>query len=482
MALEWKQVYDLACIYIKHNFSVFPVHTIVNNHCSCGVIDCKRPGKHPAVAWKSAASIDFRRITEWWNEKSDPVYNIGIATGKLSNITVVDVDVKTGGLESWQKICEAYEIPDTFTVNTGGGGFHLYFKYQPGIKTGTNLLGAGIDIRNDGGYVIAPPSIHASGGTYQAANPNTLLSDIQPWPDALTEVYNNKGNFFKDTNKKSAKALQGAQHITLEKAAKLLDFIDADDYQTWLNVGVILGREFNRSDDAWRLYNAWADKYDGDKGDQRNNKMQEAFFTLSQQEPPPGRAPLAYKTLFNLAIKNGYTEGRKTVPVNLLCYIAEENAFLYLLNGAKWTATAVNNMCMPVEVDGDMMKPAEYLLANHSANSVVNSALIPAGLVEDVDVRNGLVHTLPGAFLANIFDKNVTLPAGAEMKGVPEPQEPTKATSGEQSTTKPYVHTKPAGGKLFSANDISYAGKSDTTVDVSAVDADILDDILNPQG
>ena len=88
--------------------------------------------------------------------------NIGILTGKTSGITVVDIDIKDNGLVFWQNIKNEYPEIITPTVITSTGGLHLYFKYEPTLANTIKLVisGAkiGIDIRNDHGIVLTPPS------------------------------------------------------------------------------------------------------------------------------------------------------------------------------------------------------------------------------------------------------------------------------------------------------------------------------------
>ncbi len=94
------------------------------------------------------ATDDPAIITEWgicW-----PDANIGIATGSASGVIVLDVDPRNGGNESLSAIVNL--IPPTLTAITGGGGRHLYFKYCPGLKNSSSNLGAGLDIKTDGGY------------------------------------------------------------------------------------------------------------------------------------------------------------------------------------------------------------------------------------------------------------------------------------------------------------------------------------------
>lgn len=96
---------------------------------------------------------DEDQIVLWW--KKWPDANIGIITGKISGITVIDIDsYKPNSIDP--KI-----FPETFTVKTGQGGLQLYYKYEPGftISAGQFPQFPNVDMRSDGGYVVAPPSI-----------------------------------------------------------------------------------------------------------------------------------------------------------------------------------------------------------------------------------------------------------------------------------------------------------------------------------
>jgi hypothetical protein len=104
--------------------------------------------------------------------------NYGILCGQASNITVIDIDLKAdgiikNGMDIWNMLKNQFnngEDPETPIVKTGSGGFHIYFKYNPALKTGSHCIKGydqngykltySVDIRNDGGYVIAPGSIH----------------------------------------------------------------------------------------------------------------------------------------------------------------------------------------------------------------------------------------------------------------------------------------------------------------------------------
>ncbi|HAT50435.1 MAG: bifunctional DNA primase/polymerase [Nitrospirae bacterium] len=159
---------EAALCYVEHfKWSVFPLHWIDDNGCcSCNDNECKSQGKHPLVKWGNEATTDHDQITQWWSKW--PKANIGIATGAKSGLVVLDVDVDSGGEASLNKLLDQYgPLPETIRVKTGSGGEHIYFKH-PGGKVGNSAskVGAGLDIRGDGGYVVAPPSNHLK-GNYQ---------------------------------------------------------------------------------------------------------------------------------------------------------------------------------------------------------------------------------------------------------------------------------------------------------------------------
>ncbi len=103
---------------------------------------------------------------------SDPTINVGIATGRSSGLVVLDVDPKAGGNESLKELVFAQgDLPETLVCDTGGGGTHYYFRAPSTVVPNTvGTYGKGLDTRGENGYVVAPPSGHASGGKYAWRN------------------------------------------------------------------------------------------------------------------------------------------------------------------------------------------------------------------------------------------------------------------------------------------------------------------------
>jgi putative DNA primase/helicase len=85
-----------ALAYAGLGLPVIPLHTIVEGHCSCGDVDCARPGKHPRTSHGvKDATTDRNQIKRWWAEWPDA--NIGLAPGLERDILVLDIDPRHGG-------------------------------------------------------------------------------------------------------------------------------------------------------------------------------------------------------------------------------------------------------------------------------------------------------------------------------------------------------------------------------------------------
>lgn len=131
-----------ALYYTGLNFSVIPV----------GV------DKKPLIPWKKyqQEKASKEEIKNWFTQKF-PNANVGVVTGKISGIVVVDIEA--GG--------QTNDLPPTVISKTGGGGWHFFYKHPDVfIKNSTRLKDL-TDIRGDGGYMVMPPSLHSSGKQYE---------------------------------------------------------------------------------------------------------------------------------------------------------------------------------------------------------------------------------------------------------------------------------------------------------------------------
>lgn len=180
---------DAAVVYAHRGWAVFPCHTPARTPagCSCGAAECGSPAKHPRVAGGlKSATTDNGQIEGWWARW--PNANVAIRTGEVSGLVVVDIDPDHGGDASLDRLVEEHGSPPVGrVVRTGSGGRHLYFRHPGGVvrNDAGRRLGPGLDIRGDGGYVIAPPSRHASGGHYSVAGHGGTVPELPDWLERL---------------------------------------------------------------------------------------------------------------------------------------------------------------------------------------------------------------------------------------------------------------------------------------------------------
>ncbi len=167
---------DAALAYACRGWSVFP---------------CEPRGKRPlgrlAPHGLKDATTDPDAIRAWWT--AEPEANVAIATGAASGLFVVDIDGPEGEdaygvlLVDHHGLCEG-DQPDGVAVRTPGGGWHLYAALpdEARVPNSAGRIAPRIDVRGDGGYVIAPPSIHPEGGRYVwVGDPGPNLPRPRPW-------------------------------------------------------------------------------------------------------------------------------------------------------------------------------------------------------------------------------------------------------------------------------------------------------------
>jgi len=156
-----------------------------------------RPGtKHPPMPeWQNVATTDVDTITAWF---TGPYHRcgVGIVTGAASGLFVVDVDLAAGkrGDDTLTELIatHAHDWPDTVMARTGGGGRHYLFAWplgEPIRNSAGSRLGEGLDVRGEGGQIVAPPSLHPSGVAYgwePDAGPDDVA--VSPAPDWLLDI------------------------------------------------------------------------------------------------------------------------------------------------------------------------------------------------------------------------------------------------------------------------------------------------------
>ena len=161
---------DAALSYAEQGWPVFP---------------CKDQGKTPRTPRGfHDATTDAAMVRSWWTRW--PEANIGIPTGAVSGFVVIDIDTGDDkqGDASYAELTAEHGTPATIEAKTGTGGRHLLFKCpDPPIKNTASALAKHIDTRGDGGYIIAAPSVHPSGGRYEWVHgpEHRQLADLPEW-------------------------------------------------------------------------------------------------------------------------------------------------------------------------------------------------------------------------------------------------------------------------------------------------------------
>jgi hypothetical protein len=143
--------------------------------------DDKRPtcphGFKDAVSEPGAVADLWRRY---------PGSLVGVATGALSGVFVLDIDLKHAPALHWWQVNEP-SLPPTRAFRTRSGGIHLYFTHAPGLGCSAGKLAEGVDTRSDGGYVVAwfAAGLECLDHTPPARLPPWIVAALLPKPDAL---------------------------------------------------------------------------------------------------------------------------------------------------------------------------------------------------------------------------------------------------------------------------------------------------------
>jgi Bifunctional DNA primase/polymerase, N-terminal/CHC2 zinc finger len=156
---------DAALGYCRRGWSIVPMHSPVDGGCSCGRRGCAAVAKHPRVSWEARMekAATEKEVAEWWRRW--PEANVGIVTGRVSGVVVLDVDPRSGGDSALGALEESWgALPDTLEVQTGGGGRHLWFSSDE--ENPSAVLAPGLELKGERSVVTAPPSVHASGHRY----------------------------------------------------------------------------------------------------------------------------------------------------------------------------------------------------------------------------------------------------------------------------------------------------------------------------
>jgi len=169
-----------------------------SNRLLLGALVCVRRGwpvlplrprdKRPATrhGFKDATTARAAIVKAW---TENPAANVGVATGEVSGLVVLDEDPRSHGDASLRELLRVHgDLPQTLVADTGGDGAHYFFRRpEGGVRSG--VLAPGLDVKADGGYVVVAPSVHPSGGAYRwRSDPAT--TPIAECPDWIVSAMN----------------------------------------------------------------------------------------------------------------------------------------------------------------------------------------------------------------------------------------------------------------------------------------------------
>jgi len=207
-------------------------------HRKVSIDECKTP---VLFNWKEYQERlpTVEEVAKWFTE--NPLANIAIITGKVSNLVVFDLDSK----EAEKYANEKGGFPTTVRVKTGKG-YHVYMKH-PGIDIHNRInKSLKIDIKADGGYVVAPPSFHGSGVQYQWEEGLSIF-DLEPAECTSWMLDHLKGTTGESTDKKRGETREASHEIESK------GFTNGETQDTWVETLRTGCKEGERNDTATRL-------------------------------------------------------------------------------------------------------------------------------------------------------------------------------------------------------------------------------------
>ncbi|QTK78308.1 Bifunctional DNA Primase/Polymerase [Agrobacterium tumefaciens] len=175
---------ELAQHYVAQGWPVFPCRSHAEENVDQATGEIITLGeKTPLTPNGFKGATRFPRIIErWWSDWPDAA--VGLPTGEKTGFFALDIDNKPGGANGFDWLAEMEAehgpLPDTARVMSPNGGLHIYFNYVVGTRN-RGALGAGVDIRSEGGYVLAAGSTMANGRSYKWETDTREIADAPAW-------------------------------------------------------------------------------------------------------------------------------------------------------------------------------------------------------------------------------------------------------------------------------------------------------------
>jgi hypothetical protein len=290
---------DYALAYAKMGWHVLPVWSVdEHGQCRCGRPNNEKghkPGKHPqadlAPHGHQDATVDEKLIKDWW--AVDPDAGIGISLAD-SGLLALDIDPQNGGDDSLAALeAEHGVLHSDCTAITQGGGEHRLFKADPDM-TYPGTLGKGLDLKHHG-YICVAPTL-GSTGVYRWESGRSPLSISKPaQPSPLPSLIASKARAPVNYSLTERGGVPVATAQTFDDLRSALKFVDADDYTTWVNVGMVLKPY---GENGYKIWTEWSDNSDKFDAAAQRRKWERDIDTPHS---------ITYRSIFRMAIDNGWS-------------------------------------------------------------------------------------------------------------------------------------------------------------------------------
>lgn len=256
-------LYDVATEFVQAGLRVFPLHRIKQGACDCGNRNCAAIGKHPARNdWVHQPLVDEAVIDTWLDgEMMQPYTGMGWALD--AGHIVIDIDPRNGGDISFEKLQTDIGVDlvaeCSAVVKTGGGGLHLYFA-KPDADLAWKMPKdyPGVDIKQGGGFVVIPGSLHASGSDYAWHSfAKSNVSELVMLPAPLAKLI---------ARAKIERTEGDHSDVEIDDIEHMLTYLDPNmPHDEWVKVGMAVHRGTDGSNAGFAAWDAWSsggDTYD----------------------------------------------------------------------------------------------------------------------------------------------------------------------------------------------------------------------------
>ena len=314
---------DFALAYAKLGWKILPVWSVdEHGQCRCGKANSEKGhkvGKHPHTnlvpnGHKDSTS-DESVIRDWF--AIDPDAGIGVSLAD-SGLIALDIDPQNGGRESLETLeAEHGVLYSDCTAITQGGGEHRLFIAEEGVSY-PGTLGSGLDLKHNG-YICVAPTLGVS-GEYKWAQGKSPISASRPAnPSPLPKLIAGKGRKTVDYSITEHNGVPIATAQTFDDLRSALQHVDADDYTTWVNVGMVLKPYGENGYKVWTEWSSTSDKFDAAS---QRRKWERDISTPHS---------ITYRSIFRMAIDNGWVgnagETEAAEQENLIHPLSLSNAF-----------------------------------------------------------------------------------------------------------------------------------------------------------